>query len=119
VSVAKAGGPAPTPDAHLRVTQVRSGISTKPKHRGTLRALGLRGVGRSRVLPDRPDVRGMIARVPHLVSVEPADQEEAAQQRERSERALRARRAAEGGATAQEAPPAPAKRTRRADKELA
>ncbi|MFC0081653.1 50S ribosomal protein L30 [Aciditerrimonas ferrireducens] len=54
----------------IRVTQVRSSIGTKPKHRGTLRALGLRGVGRSRVLPDRPEVRGMLARVPHLVSVE-------------------------------------------------
>ena len=55
---------------HLRVTQVRSAIGTKPKHRGTLRALGLRGVGRSNVLPDRPEIRGMLARVPHLVSVE-------------------------------------------------
>ena len=71
-------------EGHLRVTQVRSGISTKPKHRATLRALGLRGVGRSRVLPDRPEVRGMVARVPHLVTVEGADETEAAEQRERS-----------------------------------
>ena len=81
---------------HLRVTQVRSGISTKPKHRGTLRALGLRGVGRSRVLPDRPDVRGMLARVPHLVTVVPADEAEAADQATKSSAARRARRAAEG-----------------------
>ncbi len=54
----------------LRVTQVRSAIGTKPKHRGTLRALGLRGVGQHNVLPDRPEIRGMIARVPHLVTVE-------------------------------------------------
>jgi large subunit ribosomal protein L30 len=54
----------------LKVTQVRSAISTKPKHRGTLRALGLRRLGQSNVLPDRPEIRGMIARVPHLVSVE-------------------------------------------------
>ena len=53
----------------LKVTQVRSSIGTKPKHRGTLRALGLRGVGRSNELPDRPEIRGMIARVPHLVEV--------------------------------------------------
>ncbi len=53
----------------LLVTQVRSGIGTKPKHRGTLRALGLRGIGQSNTLPDRPEIRGMIARVPHLVSV--------------------------------------------------
>jgi large subunit ribosomal protein L30 len=56
--------------AILRVTQVRSSIGTKPKHRGTLRALGLRGVGRTNDLPDRPEIRGMIARVPHLITVE-------------------------------------------------
>ncbi len=55
----------------LLVTQVRSAIGTKPVHRGTLRALGLRGVGQSNVVPDSRDVRGMIARVPHLVTVEP------------------------------------------------
>ena len=53
----------------LRVTQVRSAIGSKPKHRGTLRALGLRRIGHRSVLPDRPEIRGMIARVPHLVSV--------------------------------------------------
>ena len=56
--------------AGLRVTQVRSAIGTKPKHRSTLRALGLRGIGKTNDLPDRPEIRGMIARVPHLVSVE-------------------------------------------------
>jgi large subunit ribosomal protein L30 len=55
---------------NLKVTQVRSSIGTKPKHRGTLRALGLHGIGSSNVLPDRPEIRGMIARVPHLVTVE-------------------------------------------------
>jgi large subunit ribosomal protein L30 len=54
----------------LRVTQVRSAIGTKPKHRGTLRALGLGRIGKSNVLPDRPEVRGMVARVPHLVRVD-------------------------------------------------
>jgi large subunit ribosomal protein L30 len=54
----------------LRVTQVRSAIGTKPKHRGTLRALGLRGIGQTNELPDRPEIRGMIARVPHLIAVE-------------------------------------------------
>ncbi|HEV2427308.1 MAG TPA: 50S ribosomal protein L30 [Acidimicrobiales bacterium] len=58
----------------LKVTQIRSAIATKPKHRGTLRALGLRKVGRSNVLPDRPEIRGMIARVPHLVRVEEVDE---------------------------------------------
>jgi large subunit ribosomal protein L30 len=56
--------------AELKVTQIKSGIGTKPKHRGTLRALGLRGIGQTNTLPDRPEIRGMIARVPHLVQVE-------------------------------------------------
>ena len=62
--------------SELVVTQVKSGISAKPKTRGTLRALGLRRRGQSNTLPDRPEIRGMIARVPHLISVEeiaPAD----------------------------------------------
>ncbi len=54
----------------LKVTQVKSSIGTKPKHRGTLRALGLRGIGKTNTLPDRPEIRGMIARVPHLITVE-------------------------------------------------
>jgi large subunit ribosomal protein L30 len=53
----------------LKVTLVRSGIGAKPKTRGTLRALGLGKVGSSNLLPDRPEIRGMIARVPHLVDV--------------------------------------------------
>lgn len=53
----------------LIVEQVRSSIGTKPKHRGTLRALGLHGIGTTNTLPDRPEIHGMIARVPHLVKV--------------------------------------------------
>ncbi|HEV2068764.1 MAG TPA: 50S ribosomal protein L30 [Acidimicrobiales bacterium] len=60
----------------LLVTQVRSGIGTKPKHRGTLRALGLGRIGRTNVLPDRPEIRGMIARVPHLIQVAPAPEQQ-------------------------------------------
>lgn len=54
----------------LRVTQVRSSIGTKPKHRGTLRAMRLGRIGKTHVLPDRPEIRGMIAKVPHLITVE-------------------------------------------------
>jgi len=54
----------------LKVTQVKSSIGTKPKHRGTLRALGLRGIGQTNTLPDRAEIRGMLARVPHLVTIE-------------------------------------------------
>jgi large subunit ribosomal protein L30 len=56
--------------AEIKVTQVRSKIGAKPKHRGTLRALGLGKIGSSNVLPDRPEIRGMLARVPHFVCVE-------------------------------------------------
>jgi large subunit ribosomal protein L30 len=59
-----------TGEATLIVTQTRSAIGTKPKHRGTLRALGLRGIGQSNELPDRPEIRGMLARVPHLIRIE-------------------------------------------------
>ena len=57
----------------LTVTQVRSGAHAKPKTRGTLRALGLWRIGKSNTVPDRPEIRGMIARVPHLVEVTAAD----------------------------------------------
>jgi large subunit ribosomal protein L30 len=70
-----AANPQPTGTARLKVTQVHSTIGSKPKHRGTLRALGLRGIGQSNVLPDRKEIRGMLARVPHLVSVEPVNEE--------------------------------------------
>jgi large subunit ribosomal protein L30 len=54
----------------LIVTQVRSLIGIKPKQRGTLRALGLRGIGHSREHDDNPVIRGMLNKVPHLVTVE-------------------------------------------------
>jgi len=54
----------------IKVTLLRSKIGIKPKQRGTLRALGLRRIGSTNTLPDRPEVRGMIARVPHLIRVE-------------------------------------------------
>jgi large subunit ribosomal protein L30 len=53
----------------VTVTQIRSSIANKPKTRGTMRALGLRKIGDTSVLPDRPEIRGMLARVPHLVTV--------------------------------------------------
>ena len=57
-------------DLQLRVRQTTSSIGTKPKQRGTLRALGLGRIGRVNILPDRPEIRGMLARVPHLVEVQ-------------------------------------------------
>ena len=53
----------------IPVTQIRSKIGAKPKTVGTLRALGLGRIGNTNTLPDRPEIRGMIARVPHLIEV--------------------------------------------------
>jgi large subunit ribosomal protein L30 len=57
----------------ISIKQVRSGIGSKPKARGALRALGLGGIGRTHVLPDRPEIRGMLAGVRHLVEVTAVD----------------------------------------------
>jgi large subunit ribosomal protein L30 len=56
----------------LRVTQVRSAIGTQPRHRGTLRALGLRGIGQTVEHEDSPQLQGMLRLVARLVRVEPA-----------------------------------------------
>jgi len=64
--------------ASLRVTQIRSSIGAKPKQRGTLRALGLRRIGMSNTVPDRPEIRGMISRVPHLIRIEEVATDETA-----------------------------------------
>ena len=56
--------------AKLKVTQVRSKIGTKQNHRETLRSLGLKRINHSVVQEDRPEIRGMVATVPHLVRVE-------------------------------------------------
>ena len=57
-----------------RVTQVRSGIGTQARHRGTLRALGLGKIGRSRVHKESPQLTGMLRRVAYLVKVETAEE---------------------------------------------
>jgi large subunit ribosomal protein L30 len=54
----------------LKVTQIRSGVGRPPPQRRTLRALGLKRVHHSVVQDDRPEIRGMIARVRHLVDIE-------------------------------------------------
>jgi large subunit ribosomal protein L30 len=56
--------------AQLKVTQVRSAIGTKPNQRQTLRSLGLKRINDSVVQEDRPEIRGMVATVTHLVTVE-------------------------------------------------
>lgn len=54
----------------LRVRQIRSAIGTKPVHREALRSLGLRRIRDVVVREDVPAVRGLLARVSHLVVVE-------------------------------------------------
>jgi large subunit ribosomal protein L30 len=54
----------------LKITQVRSYIGRPEKQRRVLRSLGLGKMNRSVLLMDTPEVRGMIGKVTHLVSVE-------------------------------------------------
>ena len=56
--------------ATLRVTQVASPIGRRKDQRATLVGLGLNKMHRTRELEDTPSVRGMIAKVHHLVRVE-------------------------------------------------
>ena len=56
--------------AKVRVTQVRSQIGQSAPHRGTLRALGLGKIGRSREHDVSPVLAGMLRKVRHLVKVE-------------------------------------------------
>ncbi len=56
--------------AKLRITQVRSQIGQTPRHRGTLRALGLGRIGRSAEHEETPALAGMLRKVRHLVKVE-------------------------------------------------
>ena len=55
---------------NLRITLVRSTIGQKPKTRACVETLGLRKIRHSVERPDTPDVRGLLARVRHLVEVE-------------------------------------------------
>lgn len=56
--------------AKLRITQVRARSGKPETQRRILRALGLRRIRHTVVKEDRPEIRGMIAKVRHLVEVE-------------------------------------------------
>jgi large subunit ribosomal protein L30 len=56
--------------SRLRVTQRRSVIHRPRDQKATVRALGLHRIGHSVVKEDRPEIRGMIAKVQHLVEVQ-------------------------------------------------
>ena len=59
--------------ARLKITQTKSGIGNKQNQRETLRTLGLKRMHDVVVKEDRPEIRGMVATVPHLVTVEEVD----------------------------------------------
>ena len=54
----------------LKVTQIRSGIGGTHPQRETLRSLGLKRLRDVVVKEDRPEIRGMVKTVAHLVTVE-------------------------------------------------
>ncbi|MDP5255613.1 MULTISPECIES: 50S ribosomal protein L30 [unclassified Vibrio] len=56
--------------ATIKVTQTKSSIGRLPKHKATLRGLGLRKINHTVELEDTPCVRGMINKVNYMVKVE-------------------------------------------------
>jgi large subunit ribosomal protein L30 len=60
--------------ARLKVTQVRSVVDRPRDQKATVRALGLHRIRDSVLKEDRPEIRGMIAKVSHLVRVEEVEE---------------------------------------------
>jgi large subunit ribosomal protein L30 len=60
----------------IEITQVRSVIGAQQAQRRTLRALGLRRIRQTVSQPNRPEIRGMLARVAHLIEVRHPDADE-------------------------------------------
>jgi large subunit ribosomal protein L30 len=59
--------------SRLKVQQQRSTIGCKKNQRDTLRTLGLKRIGDVVVKEDRPEIRGMLATVRHMIVVEEVD----------------------------------------------
>lgn len=55
--------------AEIKITLVKSVIGSIPKHKETVKALGLRKIGSTKVHKDNKAIRGMVASVRHLVTV--------------------------------------------------
>lgn len=51
----------------LRITQTRSTIGRPVDQRATVRSLGLKRIRHTVIQPNRPEIRGMLAKVSHLV----------------------------------------------------
>ena len=64
MSIAKTG------DGKLKITQLKSGIGGTARQRETLKTLGLRRIGATVVREGRPEVRGMVRSISHLIQVE-------------------------------------------------
>ncbi len=56
-------------DKNLTIEQYRSGIGCMMKHKRVLRSLGFRKLNQRVERPDNPAVRGMVAKIPHLVRI--------------------------------------------------
>jgi large subunit ribosomal protein L30 len=56
-------------DKRIRIRQIRSGIGFPEPQKKILRALRLEKLGRVRSYPDTASVRGMAAKIPHLVEI--------------------------------------------------
>ncbi len=59
----------------LKITLVRSTIGRHYRQKRTIEALGFNRLHQTRVLPDHPAIRGMLAKVPHLVTWEVVKEE--------------------------------------------
>lgn len=59
--------------AKLRITLVKSPIGYNERQKGTVRALGLKGMNSTVEHQDAPAIRGMIEKISHLVKVEEVD----------------------------------------------
>ncbi|MBN2723664.1 MAG: 50S ribosomal protein L30 [Deltaproteobacteria bacterium] len=60
---------------YIKITQVRSTIARPEKFQKILEGLGLRKTGKTSILKDTPEIRGMIRKVSHLVEIEPYEKE--------------------------------------------
>ncbi len=56
--------------SNLKIKLIKSPHGRIPKHRGTLRGLGLRKIGQEIILPNRPEVQGMVRAIDYLLAVE-------------------------------------------------
>jgi len=56
--------------AKLKITQIRSAIGREESQKLTIKALGIKRLNGSVIKDDKPEIRGMITKVTHLVKVE-------------------------------------------------